>query len=196
VLDRHAEAPDSIGQVPGNCALANGHVAWRRSRWRAVWVGRWKLVGKGCVCCGSLILLPQINGIVAAVSLTTISHTHTHTLTHTHTHTTHSSLSSPSQYWEEKGVPIRVEIGRTELANGTVIVADLVKKTRHSGGRMIATRSAVTLDNLVRTPVTPIILLRTTSSTMAVVIEVVVVVVVGLDVIMPMLICAYLCLYW
>lgn len=45
-------------------------------------------------------------------------------------------------------MPIRVEIGRTELANGTVIVADLVKKTRHSGGRMIATRSAVTLDQL------------------------------------------------
>lgn len=41
-----------------------------------------------------------------------------------------------------------MEIGRTELANGTVVVADLVKKTRHSGGRMIATRSAVTLDQL------------------------------------------------
>jgi prolyl-tRNA synthetase len=54
------------------------------------------------------------------------------------------------QDWESKGVNIRVEIGAQELRSNTVVVADLVTKTQHANGRMIATRTSVTLDNLVR----------------------------------------------
>eukprot|EP00035_Acanthoeca_spectabilis_P038027 m.49525 g.49525 ORF g.49525 m.49525 type:complete len:254 (+) comp8963_c0_seq3:1566-2327(+) len=56
--------------------------------------------------------------------------------------------SAKYQEWEGKGVSIRVEIGAKELSTNTVVVADLVNKVRHSNGRMIASRTSVTLDKL------------------------------------------------
>ena len=47
------------------------------------------------------------------------------------------------EYWEQRGVTTRVEIGARDVSRNQYIVADTANKVKHETGRMIAKRESV-----------------------------------------------------